>query len=210
MTNQATSGLFGSGRVLQIYKSGFLGAPVNQFKSRENRTKLESVNGIMHQLTVLGDDPHALKTNPHIDAVYNTMLTQGAHLTRFAFLDDVLSTFLEVSQFPGTYLDWAFQQANSPCLTKTHMDFLADSLNFAFTGQRQLSLNSWSHVLKHANIQMIEGEYKANPQDIRRELAAGRLASWVDLIQSWVSQEGGLKDLVQTMWIIYGSGIPSK
>ena len=210
MTNSGTSKLFGSNNVLQIYKSGFLGAPVNQFRSKEPVAKLESVNGIMHQLTVLANESNLLKVNPHVDQVYDALITQGANLTRFQFLDDALTTFLEASQFPGSFFEWVLQQTNSPCLTRTHIDFMADALGFAFTGKRKLSLNSWSHILKHANQQMIEGEYRAQAAELARQFGHTRQINWTELVSLWLGQENGLRDLVQTMWIIYGSGIPSK
>ena len=209
MTNLGTSKLFGGSNVLQIYKSGFLGAPVNQFRSKEPVAKLESVNGIMHQLTVLSDT-NLLKVNPHVDQVYNALITQGANLTRFQFLDDALTTFLEASQFPGSFFEWVLQQTNSPCLTQTHVDFLSDTLGFIYNGHRKLNMNSWSHVLKHANLQMIEGEYRAQPQELSRAFGHTRQVNWTELVSMWLGQENGLRDLVQTMWVIYGSGIPAK
>lgn len=210
MTNTGTSKLFGNQQVLQIYKSGFLGAPIDQLRDKEPVAKLESVDGIMRQLTILSNDASLLKANPRVDQVYNALITQGANLTRFQFLDEVLTTFLSVSKFPGSIYSWVAQQSNSPCITRTHIDFLADTIYYLYNGHRKLSLNSWSHLLKHANLQMIEGEYRVQTQDLNRGFGHTRQLDWAEMICMWLGQKDGLRDLVQTMWIMYGSGIPSK
>lgn len=191
--------------VLQVYSSGFVGAPAMRVPTGQPLAKMETINGVMHQLTILDPKEAEAVVSIEVDLLYRRMQTQGFQLASFDFLDHALTVALRTQGYFRDTRSWLLQQTRSPKITQQHLEFLLDSMRVAHGGQRRTQLHEWRYLLDAAlRVEKPQSHYP-DIRDFESQLYY-KGESWSELVRDWVSQEGGVKDFVTTLWILYGSG----
>lgn len=90
-------------------------------------------------------------------------------------------------------------QLQNPYLHGVAFDFMDDTLHYILTGHRALSLHNWSALL--------EEEPSKKSIDKRRTFKTRlpvELAPMEEAISIWCSHEGGLEDLLRTLYLMFG------
>ncbi|EKD22684.1 MAG: hypothetical protein ACD_84C00011G0001, partial [uncultured bacterium] len=97
------------------------------------------------------------------------------------------------------FSDWFLTQPKSPSYGDMHERFLIDTLRFIETGRRDLSLESWSILLKKTTERVssklnvkITRDFFGIYNDLASLSKAERNVQLTDVIQNWCSQPGGL------------------
>lgn len=104
--------------------------------------------------------------------------------------------------------DWLKLQTESPYFTGIHKEFLNDTFRFLLHGTRHSNLRAWESVVH------LRGDTNAEATEYQWEKylqAAGGSGGVVcthlmqDHIRRWLSQPGGLDDMLYSLRIIFGS-----
>jgi hypothetical protein len=83
------------------------------------------------------------------------------------------------------------------------VDFIHSTLTFILTGKRQLPTILWNDILEYhpTDLTAVSDKTKDHFKDLFGTLLNGPLHS---LLALWLSQPGGLEDLLTTVFIIFG------
>lgn len=188
-----------------VYPRGFLGydigLPVRQTASNPVKNLQDS---FLNSRPVNRD--RTVISNTAIENLYKTLL-QGAWIpNNFEFRERVLDAALGAF---GTksFLDWCKLQEESVYFTDMHKRFLNDTFGFITTGERTMQLRSWMALvdLRPAPVHSHGSEY-AYRKYFKMEQAALLRRSFriEDNLQSWLSQPGGLEDMLTSLHILFG------
>lgn len=194
-----------------LYPRGFFGAvakPAIQKLPRPN-----DVSRLQPSLSLLGGMRRgdALVANENVERLYAKLISRELSLADFDFRQSVLEAALDAF---GTkdFCFWYLQQKNSPSAGELHRDFLLDTLRFIETGERGIVLENWNMLIGYSD----HGQLKTSVSEdaakffglstpgVRRE---ARLEHYdlIQVIQKWVSQPGGFRDLLMTLHILFGA-----
>lgn len=110
----------------------------------------------------------------------------------------------------GTGPDWITIQAMNPNLSRYQVDFVVDTINYIATGKRKYLPVTWRELSADANNNgavkpIVLGGRAVNP-DIRVPQEWLR-AHPAEIISRWISHEGGLVDLIESLHMMFGGDI---
>jgi hypothetical protein len=114
-----------------------------------------------------------------------------------------------------SFYHWCEMQRHSPYLTTMHRRFIYDTLNYIYTGQRSVSIESWMNLIEARDITDVDARMAYEPsgyfmlkhQDSMRASSLRPQALSPDLIgiiKEWVVHHDGFKDLLHTLYIVFG------
>lgn len=114
-----------------------------------------------------------------------------------------------------SFYDWVCLQKNSPYLTTMHRRFIYDTLGYLINGHRSVCVESWMNLIEARDITDVDARVAYNPADFfALKYGSGNAVSdtcpqslppeLMRLIQQWVSQPDGFKDLLYSLYIIAG------
>jgi hypothetical protein len=85
-----------------------------------------------------------------------------------------------------------------------HRAYLEDTLGFLTTGTRQMHMTNWLSLVTHSDV--TNGTAPVSVLADRFFESNGRSGGTMltSIIQRWVSQPGGLEDLVQSLKLLFG------
>lgn len=190
-------------RTLELYGSGFLGiTDVSDISEKpESGIEIKTADGIMSSLSILSKPSNEVKISTEIDAMHQHFYGRPHTLNIFRYQDEFLRLFLRTVKFK-TPAEWLIAQQSSPMFTQTHKDFLIDLVRLSSGNRRQLAVYTWQSMLRNS-----PKERSLNKPGLTfEELGISPKTSWKVFIPNLLSTKGGLNDLVQTVWIMYGSG----
>lgn len=190
-----------------VYRSGYVGTTVDPLNKKDSKAELESSDGIMHRLTVIsmGED---LPVDKDIDRLYEEFSARAWQKKRFGFQAQVFKAALRVGQI-HTVARWAVNHTKSPLFTELHKDFLLDTLSFVNYNKRRMSINNWRTMLEHSRRTNRGGQPAQLSAHEWNQITYFKDTDWAELMVCWLDQPNGFEDFLQTMWIMYGSGIDS-
>lgn len=199
-----------SDQKLKLYPSGFLGSiEVAQTKPVDVVHRARS----MLQVRVGRAESHHTASEEVNECLARAMAVSGkSHV-----VDDVEKLLKIAKLVFGTqyFGDWVTSQLQSPEFTKNHGEFLDDTVQFIFTGrQRRMSALSWAGVLTGAAIQESPPRFTDAVRYyvfMDRNTSFGayfkhqRVLTIEDLVAQWISQPGGVDDMLSTLVVFFGS-----
>jgi hypothetical protein len=189
----------------KIYPRGFLGSLQSPVLEKTNNPT--NTTGRLHYDMNLFDSTKSTKivANMTIDTLHRELIRTG--IANFSFREKVL---MEAFKAFGSkhFHEWYFVQYQSPSFGQTNRNFLDDTIRFIETGTRCYPINTWERLVQsdESNTNSKElGPYAKNLfkcEDVDKQ--PYRLIGFPEVIQSWISKEGGFNDLLYTLFILFG------
>ena len=96
-------------------------------------------------------------------------------------------------------------------MTDTHVRFLNDTLDFIKTGSRQIEIQTWERLIGYFKADTVS--IKPSQFNYKDYFGMGKPALFhkplgiTNAIQAWVSQPGGMEDMIYTLKILFGDPI---
>lgn len=180
-----------------IYPSGFIGYDVGWPLVKEQ----DSAEGT---LQLFGATKSKVSiSNRAIEILFHEWNTKTRKFSDARFLSDVLSACCNAFGTQSFY-EWLHIQEQNPYFTSYHRQFLNETLDVIFKGQRRPTLlPTWATVLKPS---------EATPQDknilVNDEMYLNQVGKEdmlvLNVVQQWTQSPGGWADLLYSMHLIFG------
>jgi hypothetical protein len=149
-----------------------------------------------------------------VDSIFKAYEDTAMLLRDFDFRQRVLSVAKRAFGEKSLH-HWCELQRHSPYLTTMHRRFIYDTLGYIYSGRREVSVDSWMNLIEARDITDVDtrvvydpsGYFNLKHNDSMRASSLRPQEVPPDLngaICSWVSQTDGFKDLVYTLYIIFG------
>lgn len=138
-------------------------------------------------------------------AHYLGMLNGSVSIMDHKHFESVLRNALALL---GTGPDWITIQSMNSNLDKYKAEFIVDTVNYITTGKRRMYQATWRELCSTRNDGQVKpivlGSRVVNPE-IRVP------AEWqrhpTEIISKWISHEGGLVDLIESVYLMFGGTI---
>lgn len=186
----------------RLYPRGFLGDGGNKPVIRRPEVSAATLRFLREDDTVATQFKMLGSPNPDISGLHHDLLTAPNNMERFAWREELLRASMNAFGCDSLSV-WVKAQATSPYCGKYHKEFIADCLRFASNGVRHQALSSWNNLLSDDDT----GDGGKLPGNDDCGLFNGTWfdkASILDLVRSWVSQDGGYSDMVISLNILFG------
>jgi hypothetical protein len=147
--------------------------------------------------------------NPVVETLYAQYIKRAASTMSFEFREKVLIAALDAFGDKNFY-SWYKTQLQSPAVGDVHLRFLDDVLRFISTGRRQMSLETWASFLQMNDAGERPQEFTPTAQEFFKIYKDGVYPSisqysLANVIQQWLSQPGGIEDLLGTLHLLFGN-----
>jgi hypothetical protein len=182
-----------------FYPSGFIGTsqvPLTKpldpaIAERTSR----SVNAIV--------EPNLMGGNGDVQALWDAVCAGEPRVSSFEFRERILQVAKPAFGTTSLY-EWLVSQVNSPTFSPYHADYLNETLEFALYGvKRRLSYNNWV-VLLAPNHAMPPTTVPRTLQEWTTDRYQRGGMTVTSLIACWVSQERGIVDLLESLFVLFG------
>lgn len=109
----------------------------------------------------------------------------------------------------GTGPDWITLQSMNPNLNKYKVGFIADTVNYIAVGKRRMYLATWRELCEERNDGVVK-PIVMNSRVVNPEIKVP--AEWLkahptEIISKWIAHDGGLVDLIESMYLMFGGDI---
>jgi hypothetical protein len=161
----------------------------------------------------LPDQEYGFNYSPAVDQLYNQYVNRPDIIKSFGFKNQIFEISTSLMLRSGI-LYFVSLQENSTHLTSVHLRFLEDVIRFIVTGKQQINMITWMRMIKIDDSGLIERTVDMTSliTDLARG-ATGAIGAKLDVnrlntntvLIDWVSQPGGLENLLLTMKIIFGN-----
>lgn len=139
-------------------------------------------------------------------AHYLGMVHGGTNLADSAHFESIMRNALALL---GHGPDWIVIQAMNPNLDKYKVDFMVDTVDYIATGKRRMYLATWRELCSQRNDGSIKpillGQRVVNPKI--RVPAEWLRAHPTEIISRWLSHDGGLVDMIESLYLMFGGPI---
>lgn len=192
----------------KLYPRGFLGGqlPIRlAVKPKPYEIKIRSSANV----GVITPQATSADPNKVIETLYSQYVKRSADTTSFEFREAVLIAAL--SAFGSrNFFTWYMAQLQSPAIGEWHQRFLGDTCRFLMTGKREMTLETWSHLLKTSD----ESIRPLQPCEVAQRYFGLRgltvpsdpqQYNLTETIQAWCSQPQGVEDLLGTLHLLFGN-----
>jgi hypothetical protein len=158
----------------------------------------------------LPDKEYEFNYSPPVDQLYNQYVNRPEIIKSFGFKNQIFEIATALMLRSGI-LYFISLQENSTHLTSVHLRFLEDIVRFIVTGKQQINMITWMRLIKIDDSGLIErtidltsliADLARTPNGVRLEV--NKLNTNTVLID-WISQPGGVENLLLTMKIIFGN-----
>lgn len=189
-----------AGGQYRLYPRGFLGSlaeyelPMNHPVSRvqvlaagtETILKVEDLEG-------------PVQSNTMIDRIYSKTINSQTALDDAAFREAIYCEALKAFGTDSLFA-WIVAQKENPYFDSMQNRFVDETLGYAFRGHRRFHVSTYLTCLTigHKNA-FQKGQFMTEYWESIREM------SIADFLIRWLSQDDGLTDMVQSLWIMFGN-----
>lgn len=143
-----------------------------------------------------------------VAATFKTFEKDFKQLLDFDFREKILLA-AKAAFDTSSFLAWSELQRQSPFLTTMHRRFIYDTIGFTKTGKREIQIETWKSLL---TVRQATDTDQRTPYDpgqffIREGMACpidGSYPKLTAILNDWVNQHDGFKDLLQTLDVIFG------
>jgi hypothetical protein len=193
----------------RIYPRGFAGAIVGMRVQRSPTNSEARFRTLSMTMSLFKPSAASIDPNPAVKDMYQQYISGRNVTSSFEFKKRVYLIALHAF---GTqnFMEWIQEQYKSPMVGANHREFLDDTLCFIKDGRpRRLRLETWDSMLQ------VEDRGVGSPAlsqcaidffNLRRE-NGNELTNvgLVPVLQKWLSQPGGLYDLIGTLHLLFGA-----
>ena len=205
--------MYDNEKTVVLYPRGFLGFDIGLKFKEVNKNAVTVLNKfrlnkprIKSNLNVNG----SYIANSDVELLYEAIYKNSPGVRTMEFREKVLRTALKAFG-TSSFFNWCELQTQNTSMTDTHVRFLNDTLDFIKTGSRQIDIHTWERLIGYfkadtVNIKPSQFNYKdyfgmGKPALFHKPLGI------TNAIQAWVSQPGGMEDMVYTLKILFGDPI---
>jgi hypothetical protein len=135
-----------------------------------------------------------------INALYNDLINRTIDPSGWTYQRRALRVAMLAL---GGFALFLNTQKNNPFLYGYNYEFLLDTLKFIKTGRRRVSVQNWLALLTENPKPSNDFRERATSKEIRDFYNAVGVAG-NKVIADWVSQPGGLNDMVVSLYIMFG------
>lgn len=151
-------------------------------------------SGWIHTPCSVSKDPVVVDHNERVSALYTKVSTRR---TDHIKVEDVLEiTYLAKELFTKSSLG---DNLASRYLTDTHREFLIDSLNFAVSGHRLISIHSMSRILETHDVGSVLNSSTGELDFTALKDEVEATVSVEELLRQWANQKNGIFDILCTL-----------
>jgi hypothetical protein len=100
----------------------------------------------------------------------------------------------------GDIKSWMLLQRNNPNLLGYNLYFLRDTMKYITTGSREMSPLVWLDVMSERSSHVTQAHHLT-----LKELALPAEIDTPEVLQLWCSRPGGFEDLVQSLFVLFGT-----
>jgi hypothetical protein len=197
----------GQAGAFKIYPRGFLGTVQSPtIEKTTSGQQSENIGRLHFDVTMFDANKSArITANMVIDNLYREAVRRGS--TPFDLREKVYIAALRAFGTHSFY-DWYRVQYESPAFGLTNRRFLDDTFKFIQTGRRDLPLSNWISMVKADEVNPGTREFDqyavsffgcTNPSE-----QPTYSASLPEILQQWLSKEGGFNDFLGTLFILFG------
>lgn len=194
---------------LQIYPRGFLGTPLPPTIARKETPFSNTYKQKQFSWSLLDTQDKKRFGDYNVEKLFSKYIRSEGNINSHAFRERIFKEAFKL--FSGNHFYFWYQaQKASPLFGDYHQRFLEDTLQYLYTGKRELSVQAWDSLLS------LSTETEDNVQDSRKVLEffgdhvtgegekTPRNRSTVDVLQLWWSKPAGVGDLLYTLHILFG------
>lgn len=185
---------------LKRYPSGFVGSAC--VEQAESHTEEATKRSILSPNVGFPFEPCPYTANAEVVELWADQIAGVEKVNSFYFLEKVLATSLTAF---GTLTlgDWVHAQADAG-VCAYHHQWIEETLQFVFLGRpREYSYNVWSGLLDAASAPEAYTP-SALFQDWVGPRGIYRNADWPVVIQEWVARPEGIRDLLESLNLLFG------
>jgi hypothetical protein len=153
---------------------------------------------------------NSIAPNPDVENLYSSYIKNNINTSSPEFRKEILVVAMKAFGTPN-FLQWFSAQFRSPAAGDTHKRFLEDTLKFISSGNREMSLETWSallHITDEGDKIGVMGDESLAFFGMKRgdSVNTARVNVFMtDIIQQWCSKPGGLEDLLGSLHILFGN-----
>ena len=146
-----------------------------------------------------GEDVVVSQGDESIELLYKVLIDRNTNTRSWPFYQSVLRN---ADRLFCDLRVWFQDQLANPNIFGYNRQFIADTLNFIESGQRELSVQSWLDLVT-------EGGDRHHAHAVPQRLIDAKVQfcssdSSLELLQKWASQPNGLEDLLNTLHLLFG------
>lgn len=200
---------------MKIYPRGFLGAQLGPRIEKKANPIAGAIGRLAFNQVDYQSNVNSVDANPNVEALYGQYIRNVPGVLGVDFHEKVL--IVATSAF-GTsdFYFWFTQQLRSPVAAQSHRDFLDDTLCFIMTGRRKVQHEMWHALVNLDDSGTKSHELSKTAQEFFLYYESGSNSPRVEkhsrelnrVLQRWVSQPGGMEDLLNTLHVLFGNIIP--
>lgn len=205
--------MFNETKAVVIYPRGFLGYDIGLKVKDPGKNAVTILNKYRlnkPRIKANVDINRSYIANTDIELLYEAIYKNAPGIRTMEFREKVYRTALKAFG-TNSFFNWCELQLQNNKLSDTHIRFLNDTLGFIKTGTRQVDVHTWDRLIGFFNSDTIC--IKPSQFEYRDYFGLGNAAllhrpfTVVNAIQSWVSQPGGVEDMVHTLKILFGNPV---
>lgn len=139
--------------------------------------------------------------HPAVDDLYNDFLRSSVSMKDMAFRERIIK-IASNAFVDRDFGRWLLLQESSKTTGGMHSKFLEDTIRYIHTGSREFTHDSWIRMV-HA----LPASSKLPGETIRQAILKYPLYEHKipEVITKWVSHRGGYEDLLQSLFVIFGT-----
>lgn len=158
----------------------------------------DNINTALRLGRVIKDNRSPHHFHPELDKLFEQHVNDGKIIANFEFREKLLASTMDAINNKN-FFDWCYVQAQSEYYSELHYRFLKDTLDFIYTGERKVTIESWLYLIKAdkttaSNIKL--------PDVLKGCRDRNGLVE--NVITDWTKQRHGFKDLLYFGKIVFG------
>lgn len=150
--------------------------------------------------------------NQEVNDLYvNYMVNSALFLRKFDNRELVMQQALR--SFGSNFTDWYLKHARDQKIDENIINFIEDTCRFIQTGERKFPIMSWERMVQIKNGPNPYREVPTHISSLTHVFShlhpAGQHRKTTDVVQRWLTQPGGIVDMLVSLKIMFGP-IPAK
>lgn len=186
------------------YPRGFLGFDIGiPIETKGDSTKQMLINASYNRT---GNQLRFVISNKTVETLWKQLSDGVAFVNSPEIREKIITNALGAFGSESFY-EWVMLQNANPSMTDMHRRFLNDTLNYIETGNRAMSINSWTNVIEVRDVTSKDAHPALNYDKFfgtTMPLHHRRFSTMIDVIVAWLSHENGFEDLCGSLHIFFG------
>lgn len=158
----------------------------------------DNINTALRLGRVVKDNRSSHHFHPDLDKLFEQHVNDGKLLASFDYREKLLMAVIDAINSKN-FFDWCYVQAQSEYYSELHYRFLRDTIDFIYTSQRKVTIESWLYLIK---ADKTNNTFKDYSDLLKGYSETSGLME--DVITAWTQNRHGFKDLLYFGKIVFG------